>query len=168
MRKILTFFNEQICDNENVIECYQSFLKRVAEQQEECIDIEINIPFQEQLKMYNQINENTFNQIWDFNSSADYPDFNINGKYLKFLEKFGKKNIIIEQYLDRYMSCRCTSVPFFSIVIYLEDFDEQGSRRVKYIYEDYDVEDERIQLAIAIHYLILNDKFERHRKMLNP
>ena len=171
LRKILTFFNEQICDNENIIECYQRFLKRVAEQEKEYI-IEINIPFQEQLKMYNQINENTFNQIWVFYEMRhrDYPDvlkylnFNINGKYLKFLKEFGKENIIIENYLDRYRQLGGISMPYSSITKYLEDYDEQGIRRVKDIYEDYDVEDERIQLVIAIHYLTLNDNFERIEK----
>lgn len=65
---ILEFFNKQICSLENtkgsdINDCYNKFIQRMTESAETG-NMEINIPFKEQIKLYNAIDEQTFNEIW--------------------------------------------------------------------------------------------------------
>ncbi|PIE46446.1 MAG: hypothetical protein CSA42_08535, partial [Gammaproteobacteria bacterium] len=77
LSKILQFFEEQICvnqqiDNKNISDCYKAYLKQLSKAVETgCI--EINIPFAEQKKMYKTIDTSTFNQIW-YVGQQRFPD----------------------------------------------------------------------------------------------
>ncbi|MDR2916350.1 MAG: hypothetical protein LBV74_16240 [Tannerella sp.] len=165
LTRILFFFNEQICpakevaDGVNIQECYHDFFAHMLEK-EKTGNFDIGISFQKQKEMYDQISESTFNQIWFFGESLRFnsPDafsekyifFTNNGKYWKFLEEFGKENANIKKYFD---------------TLYLTgDMSPTVVSNILYAFEWCDTEDVRIQLLIAIHYLTLNDQFERREK----
>ncbi len=165
LSKILQFFEEQICtnqqiDNEKISDCYKAYLKQLSKAVETgCI--EINIPFEEQKKMYKAIDTSTFNQIW-YIGKQRFPDspktfkyFTLyhNGKhvkYLKFLKAVGDKNEIIKDYYEALRSVG--SISPTSVAHLLKS------------YQLYDVSDIKIRLIIAIHYLTLNDQYERKEK----
>jgi len=157
---ILNFFNDQICSIENktnIIECYQSFFERI-ELTNETGNFDLRISFQKQQEMYRQISENTFNQIWIFEEGRRvYPlekksyvfeiiRFTPQGKYLKFLSVFGRKNNVIKNYHENYIT-----VYDMSPIVVVDVLSD---------YKHYDIRDPRVQLVIAIHYLTLNHEFE--------
>lgn len=120
----------------------------------------MNIDFEKQKKLYSQISQTTFNEIWSF-GKASYPDSGLelksigavyNGKYQKFLSDFGNHNKAIKKYGERiaeagdFVSLYLT---YWQILKYKKDFN---------------LNDPNIQLIIAIHYLSLNDQEKRKDK----
>ena len=161
---IVDFFNGQICSSQkNVSQCYQRFFEWMKACEVKG-DIDVNIPYGEQQTMYSQLSENTFNQVWRIDqcryraiqNEADTVEI-INiayaGKYLKFLKAFGKENSFVELYSDRFEQMGLISPSCFGMVI-VE-------------YKQFDVNDIRIQLFLAMHYLTLNDE-NAERKKLKP
>jgi len=154
---ILNFFNAQICSIENktnITDCYRNFFKRLEASLEEGY-LDLRISFQDQQEMYNQISQNTFNQIWTFNKSWHWGSSDTlksidlksgSTKYKAFLESFGKENNTISDY-NKWFTMRGGI-----------------SRDVLWDYKRYDIRDPRIQLVVAIHYLTINDEFEREEK----
>ena len=107
LTRILEFFNKQICTNQhldknNLNDCYQSFFERISEV-EKIGNIEIKISFDEQKKMYAQLNDSTFNQIWTFskgvnqfsNDTLQQIEIKYDCKYVDFLNQLGKDYDVI-------------------------------------------------------------------------
>ncbi|MEN8123272.1 MAG: hypothetical protein ABFS35_23245 [Bacteroidota bacterium] len=119
---------------------------------------EIGIPFENQIQMYDRIDEITFQNIWTFNKSwkPDLPGtlksigIKYNSKYVDFLELFGKESEVVNNYYEDLMSCGDISPTMVADVLIN--------------HAQYDIQDERIRLLIAIHYLTLNDQYERKEK----
>lgn len=95
-------------------------------------------------------------QIWDFSPCwhRDCPDdtlkcitYSYNGKYLTYLEELGNENHLIQKYHEAYH--------------FLGDISPTMVASILLDYKNYDIRDIRIRLVIAIHYLTLNDQFER-------
>ena len=165
LTKLLDFFNEQICisegiDKKEIIKCYDSFMKRMIETAE-AGSLEVKIPFAKQQEMYHQISDSFLNQIWVFGKSRiswDSPDtlihidYKRDGKYMEFLKELGKEYEMVKNYREDFVSAGGISPSM--------------SRDILMIKEDYqyDLNDVRLQLVIAIHYLTMNDKFERKER----
>lgn len=165
MSIILEFFNEQICLNQetvenNVIDCYQNFFKRMY-QAEKTGYIDLKIPYPEQQKLYNQISDSTFNQIWSFGkrwtiNSQDtlkYIEFTYDGKYVNFLKELGEENDVIKRYYDSFRSVGGIGPAMVADLLIN--------------YDSYNVKDIRIRLVVAIHYLTMNDQGYRKEKYNN-
>ena len=173
LAKLLDFFNEQIgvskgMDKKEIIECYDSFVERMYETMETG-NFDIRISFDKQKEIYNQISDSLFNQIWRFgerhiwerdspsgtfkySDTLRYIDCRMDGKYAKFLKEFGKENEMAEAYSESLE----TSGGISPTLIF-------GILRIKK-HHQYDLNDIRLQLVLAIHYLTLNDQYERKEK----
>jgi hypothetical protein len=156
---ILNFFNKQICKTPQVViaridDCYKSFFERMKKTGETG-NIEIKIPFIEQQKMYETISDSTFNQIWylgkswntDSTATLKHLGLRYNGKYADFLKKTGKENKVIESYYKSFEASGAISPPMVAGLLMN--------------YKVYEVQDIRIQLIVAIHYLTMNDQYKR-------
>jgi len=159
---IVNFFNEQIGalngnENASIEKRYQDYFKYIKDQ-EIPGTFYLNISYQEQQKMYSQISKTTFEEIWSFSEytsflqkdSVEYGvsiSYNFKGKYVTFLEAFGKDNKDIYLYLDNIKR--------------VGDISPSAVAAVMLNYNLFNVKDIRIQLFIAIHYLTLNDQNER-------
>lgn len=108
--KILTFFERQICSIDNMDQtrlsnCYISYFQRI-EAAVKAEGIVINISFEEQKKLYKQINKSTFDEIWTFckcrnSTSGDILKcicFKNGSKYANFLSELERKNPVIHDY----------------------------------------------------------------------
>lgn len=162
LETILVFFDNKICETENInksniSECYRSFFERMAESEKTGI-IEFRVPFEEQRNIYKKINQSTFDEIWIFgkswkrktNQTFRFLSYNLNGKYVEYLEELGNENKIIKNYIDTLLAAGDISPIMFANVL-------MG-------YKNYDIADIRIRLMIAIHYMTLNDQEERNEK----
>ncbi|HNQ82396.1 MAG TPA: hypothetical protein PLW31_00015 [Bacteroidales bacterium] len=156
---ILDFFTDQICskhlmDSANTQKCFKNYLDRMNNDGKKGV-IDINIPFELQRSVYTQISDSTLNEIWSFERSwiphtsdtSKHIYYNPNGKYVKFLREFGEENKVIKNYYDSYVNTGDISPSMVA--------DLQMNKDV------YDINDIRIQLFVAIHYLTLNDQLER-------
>ena len=162
LNNIILFFEQSICASDNTDislthQCYISFFKRM----EKCIDtgdFDIKISYQNQRELYNQILESTFNQIWSLsqerkfigNDKVPVITFNYSGNYIKFINTLGKENEIISEYADSYSSAGDITPGMIAMILVN--------------YNRIDITDARMKLVVAIHYLTLNDNYERYRK----
>ena len=164
LAKLLDFFNEQICitrgiDKKKIIECYDSFIERIFEMANEGI-IDFKIPFEEQQEIYNQISDSLFHQIWGFDigwkrNSRDtlkHLTYNRNGKYMKFLNKLGKEYDMIKICCEDFRLAGGVSPTWVGEIIMIKE---------KY---NYDLNDMRLQLFVAINYLTWNDGLLRNKE----
>lgn len=159
LKIIMDFFTEQISDSEykNNGECYQRFFERMKNNSDSGI-FEIKIPFENQTQMYEKISDTTFKNIWVLNKSwkRDSPHtlkhigIKYDCKYVDFLELLGKEYEVVSNYYKGFMSCG--------------DICPTMVADVLINYDQYDIQDERIRLLIAIHYLTLNDQYKRKEK----
>ena len=162
---IVDFFNAQICaaqkeEKATLTQCYQHFFEMIKECEisGSFDSIPFYIPYPEQQNLYSQLSEDVFDQIWRiehrwFYSSQDSVEIisiTYKGKYLKFLKEFGKENGLIEEYADDFEQMGDIAPTCFSMVM-----NE---------YQRFDVNDIRMQLFLAMHYLTLNDTFEGSKK----
>ena len=165
LAKLLDFFNGQICvsegiDKKEIIKCYDSFIQRMIETAE-AGSLDAQIPFSLQKEIYNQISDSLFNRIWVFGRSRikwGEPDtlkhigYRRDSKYMEFLEELGKEYEMVKNYRETFTLAG--------------DISPSMSRDILMIKEDYqyDLNDVRLQLVIAIHYLTMNDKQKRKEK----
>lgn len=163
---ILEFFNKQICSLENkkgsdINDCYNKFIQRMIESAETG-NMEINIPFKEQIELYNAIDEQTFNEIWQMGwqrtprlsiDTLTYIDLKNHSKYVSFLNEYGKESDFIKEYHNSLKMSGGIGPAMIS--------------NMMMSYEYYDIYDIRMKLVFAIHYLTLNDQFNRKEKYQN-
>ncbi|MFC0878884.1 hypothetical protein ACE01N_19985 [Saccharicrinis sp. FJH2] len=159
---ILNFFEEQIAsqirneapDKLDYFENYLAQLTSAAKSGE----LILKIPYIKQEEMYNQISDSTFKQIWTFGKYWKYQStdtlkylvYNQNGKYIRFLSKLGENDPIVQSYYQTFI-----------------DFGDLAPTMIANIlmrYKELNLSDVRIRLMIAIHYLTINDQFERKEK----
>lgn len=164
LKKILSFFDSAVCKSENLNKndlnnCYNQYFKRMKVEEKRTGNFEIQISYQEQKKLINHLNVNTFNQIWTkYKTNYDKLDtleilsFNLNGKFVAFLKEFGETNNKIHSYQERLEAVGDISPTMMGDIVVN--------------YTDYNISDDRIRLFIAIHYLTLNQQFEA-RKAFN-
>jgi hypothetical protein len=163
LQLLFDFFNESICSETNTEDfsgSYKEFFNKL-EKSEETGDIHLDIPFDEQMKVYDRISDSTFNEIWTFGKSwnnGDAPQdsyrkvhFTPNGKYLKFLKRTGRDDKVINQYHETIEASG--DIPPSLIAGLLINYDH------------YNIKDIRVRFIVAVHYLTLNDRFERREKI---
>ena len=160
---VVDFFNSHICSTQknDVAKCYLEFFKMMEEHEIAGV-YDIKIPAQERQKLYCQITENTFNQIWridhrwyrsyrDESDTIQSTENQFTGKYLKFLEAFGKDDKVAELYFDGMKKVGDFGAYIFSGLI--------RSR-----YEELNFKDIRTQLFVALHFLTSQDNVDEGQK----
>jgi len=160
LNKITDFFKNQLCSGSNFKKCY----KKIPHEHLEATGAAFwtNIDFEKQKELYENISKSTFDKIWMFCKSTEYPSGKeskhlcavANGHYQKFLADFGNKNTRIAKYADRISA----SGDFNGLDInYWEVLNNK----------DFDLNNPNIQLILAIHYLSLNDQYKRKEKWIS-
>ncbi|WP_159523903.1 hypothetical protein [Sunxiuqinia indica] len=125
---------------------------------EKVSDFKLSINFSDQKKLYNQLDQKTFDDIWKIswstkwnsNDTLKHIQLNRQGKYVQFLKTFGEQGTVINSYYN-------------SLEIAGDISPTMVADLVKN-YKNYNINDPKIRLIIAIHYLTLNDQFERKEK----
>lgn len=159
LNRILSFFENQICSDKkhaHTETCYKSYLKKVSENIDKG-SIVINIPYEEQKVMFEQLNDSTFNQIWSYGEVTNQKTkdtlielgYNPSGKYVKMMNEMSHDDNLMKYYYETWDEWR--SLQIITSGKTLEN------------YETYDIDDIRMKLVVAIHYLTMNDNFERNR-----
>ena len=151
LEKILSFFDDLVCKQdspatENVISCYRNLLNRMKNDATSG-NVDVQISNNKIQQLLNQIGDGTFDQIWylrgvDSNQS-DAIDINLEGKYFAFLDEVGKTNPKIRIYCEKLRNSGVVSPSMVSDILY--------------DHEEYNIEEEKIRLIIAIHYLTINN-----------
>jgi len=165
LQTILDFFENQICNTEKIedefkFDCYHVFFRRL-DSLEVIGDVDIKISFEAQRQLYQQIEQNTFNQIWKFGKAGLEPPYDTlnqislryDGKYIEFLEELGHEDKLLKNYYESFIAAGTISPDSIAHLLKM--------------YNDYDIKDIRVRLLISIHYLTLNDQFERKEKYPN-
>ncbi|MEL0644392.1 hypothetical protein V6251_08360 [Olleya sp. Ti.3.14] len=160
LNKITDFFKNQICENKNsdFKTCFNKILPELLENG--LFSLLERIDYQNQKELYDSISESTFNEIWGFGKET-YRDTGLelkslsskyNGKYQKFLTELGRTNNELKEYADR--------------VIGAGDFESMGwlQNRIYLNPSKFDLDNQNIQLLIAIHFLTINDQRNRTDK----
>jgi len=160
---ILNFFNEQICDskklnNDSLNKCYEKYCSEIKSEMNLKGGFNPKIDYKKQLELYEKINKENFNKIWKIGKSYNLRtkenfkdlELNYNGKYLDFLKKYGEENKTIHSYYESIKNSGDIS-PSTSAILILN-------------YKLFEPSDIRSKLIIAIHYLTLNDDFNRNEK----
>jgi len=157
LNKIVDFFKNEMClyTNSDFKNCY----KRIPHEYLEATGnpFWININFEKQRKLYNQISKSTFNKIWMFCKTRNYTNglesksicAISNGEYYNYLKNIGNKNPRIAKYAEQINA----SGDFLSM-----NFHYWNILKLK---KYFDLNDPNIQLILAIHYLSLNDQEKR-------
>ncbi len=120
----------------------------------------LNIDFEKQKELYQNISKSTFDEIWMFCKSTEFQTgketkslcANAIGKYYKYLVDLGKQNPKIAKYAERINA----SGDYIGLDIrYWNVLKDKRS---------FDLNNQNIQLILAIHYLSLNDQEKRNEK----
>jgi hypothetical protein len=162
LETLVNFFENQIClgqniDTPNKQDCYESFFKHMV-QCEKTGEIILNISFEEQKKMYNQIRKKTFNEIWGlgwqtWNNNGEklkLYGLQTKGKFVEFLHELSLDYPIIDHYYNTFIMAGDIAPSMVANIIMR--------------HEELDTSDIRIRLMLAIHYLTMNDRYERKEK----
>ncbi|SNR15178.1 hypothetical protein [Tenacibaculum jejuense] len=155
LQKILDFFNSEMCKSvqENINDCYLTYCSRIEAEVKKHGMYKAHIDFKKQYEVYKQINSNTFREIWLFQQSLPlrerkdtlkYLGFNHSGKYIRFLNEYGKENKAVKHYIANFNTAL--------------DFGPSMINQVIMNYETFQIENIKSKLLIAIHYLTLNDQ----------
>ncbi len=141
----------------NITESYKSFLEKIKPDTKP-EDIEINISFDNQVKFFNQIDTELFNELWNYQTHFDpfiqdstkSIHFNYQGKYFKFLDSLYHQDSLIRNYYEVFLHF---GEPSPSLLAYsMMDFNK------------YELNLDRIRLIIAINFLYVNEYFRLSKK----
>lgn len=162
LTKIQRFFDKSIgltkSDKQEDLErVYTDFFLQNA-YIEKISDFKLSINFNDQKELYNQLDQKTFNNIWTIswstkwgsNDTLKHIKLNHQGKYVEFLKASGEHDSVINNY--------CNSLEIAG------DISPTMVADLIKNYKNYKVNNPKIRLLIAIHYLTLNDQFERKEK----
>ena len=168
LQLLFDFFNSSICSRQNSDDlntCYPIFFKRL-EKTKESENFELEIPIDQQQEVYQAFQDSTFFRIWSFGETQEYNFrdsiplqgvyttvfFTHDSKYMEFLRRTADDYEIIAFYYDSILAEGGLIGPglFASVLI---DHDK------------YDLEDIRLRFIVAIHYLTLNDQYNRAEKI---
>lgn len=162
LSKILSFFDQQISmrdkgSEKSPDESYQRFFKELSEVKTTG-DLSIPIDFKKQNDLYTELNESTLKQIWSYGwivkwgttDTLKNMQLNRDGKFAKFLKKSGENNRVIKKYAESLEIAGEISPAIIGDLLKN--------------YSNYDMNDPKIRLMVAIHYLTLNDQWNRKEK----
>lgn len=162
LTKIQSFFDKSIGskvneNEENLEKLYTNFFLQNSDI-EKASDFKLSINFGEQKELYNQLDKRTFDDIWvigwltkmDSNDTLKIIQLNRQGKYVELLKTIGEQDSTINNYYNSLEIAGDISPSMFADLIKN--------------HKNYNLKDPKIRLIIAIHYLTLNDQFERKEK----
>lgn len=149
LNKIVAFFEGQICQIEgvqpgNVVNCYTNLFAHMAPQ---VTSGNLTLPYslEEQRELYPQINKSLFNQIWYSPKGRGRQMVLSNrGKYSKLLEKMSLNNLTVAKYLQTMKNTG--------------DLSPGMVAEMLINHKNFDVNDPKIRLLTAIHYLTWNEQ----------
>jgi len=154
---ISNFFQSQICNTDtDFARCLKSFVPTIPTNFYESFINRIDYKAQE--KLYQNISESTFNEIWDLciatdmNTKKQYTSLcaaGINGDYLNFLKDVGKYNPYVAEYAELVEGAG----DFAPTLYFTHTFFNSVSKS--------DLSDPNVQLIIAIHILTIKDNTDR-------
>lgn len=165
LQRLFDFFNESICEgvNSNLDRCYELYLKQIREERDTVSGaFKINLSYDEQKSVYEQLTDSTFNQIWWFGKAFFFnpPDtmkyiyFNTQGKYLEFLKLMGEEDRVIKGYAEGVENSGGDIPPSLVAGVLMN-------------YEYYNLSDIRVKFIVAVHYITLNDVMFRDEKYID-
>ena len=168
LEKILGFFEkeiEEILKENNVyqdsINIYKNYLNFISIPPQNR-DFDTFLSIDEQLKFYETISESTFNKIWEFSfktlteTKIDYKwlTFKWDGHYELFLKEIGIKYKNFESYYNLFKAMGCISASMWWHPITGHD--------------KYNLNDIKIKLFVAIHFMTINDQEKRNEIITVP
>jgi hypothetical protein len=159
LNKILTFFENEICSDlievTEINKCYINFFSTLRSAVKDG-EFPININFEKQREMYSELSDSTFMNIWTINKSFKFKSkdtlqsigYLYDGKFAKLLEATGKDYPMIKGYSETFK----------------ETGDITPSLTANFIinYSKLNLNDPRIKMIVAVHYLTLNDQYLRN------
>ena len=160
LEKMVDFFKIEFCESSftSFENCFENFAPNWIEKGLDYSADEIN--FSDQKKLYSSIDQQTFDEIWNFCMTyqirpieREYLDVcaNTEGKYVSFLSDVGKSNPFVQKY--------------FEDIISSGDFN-QSEFTISHIWNkrnEFDLNNSNYQVIIAVHILTMNDQFQRNR-----
>lgn len=159
LETILDFFEGEICElsqvrRDSILDCYDEFFKNVSTAQSTGI-IYIPVPFHEQLEMYKSLSPSTLQEVWLVGTAVNQTtgdtterfSLNVDGKYAEFLKALRRDYQILEAYQRSFLQERKMATPMIETLLYN--------------FHLLNMKDIRIRLFVALHYLTLNDLYER-------
>ena len=161
LQLLFDFFNESICRdslNKNLTNCYSSLYQEI-EKGQLTGTIRPEISFEEQNKVYGEIRNKTFKEIWAFGEQRHFDSQDVfrsvqiywKGKYIKYLEELGNENETLYKYFKLVQETG-TVPQMWHLKSFLRD-------------KEFDLSDVRIQFIVAIHLLTENDSINRREKV---
>jgi len=156
---VMTFFEAQICDmlnvqSDSIIDCYNHFLMNVASAQRTGV-IYIPVQFDAQQQMYTQLSPAAFKEIWvlgkgmnqETGEATERLALSYDGKFMRFLEALKADYPLLGAYHKSFSEERAMNATMIEAFLYNYHF--------------YNLQDVRVRLLLAIHYLTINDMYER-------
>ncbi len=157
--KIQDFFEQQISsinknDKGSLLKTYYTFFEGNSKIKN-LGQLTLSIDFNKQKELYKRLSYSTYDQIWrmswtvQMNSvdTLNRLELKYDGKYMEFLEKVGEQDGKIAQYCSSFKGMGVISPSMMA------DFVKN--------YKDYNINDPKVRLIIAIHYLTMNDFMNR-------
>ncbi|MFK5879105.1 MAG: hypothetical protein QM478_06365 [Flavobacteriaceae bacterium] len=181
-RELSQIFSEsEITDINTLVDYFESKLKVEGKAIEQCYkdwfwtlqnggfesEYKLEIfTFENQLKIYEEINQETFNEIWAFESyyiettDAALKSIrpNLQGKYLDYLRLIGQKRLEVEEYV-KYVESSDEYGPIFMGNLFTQKNESNNNWGFRNGFQDYN---DRIQLMIIT--LTSVDLFYRKEK----
>ena len=143
------FFNGELCAEQQINkDCYRTFFQMLNKNNAEGF-VELPISYEAQQNMYQRLSENLKTQVWSRKWTKNEVDtigsiyIANNGKYMTYLTKCGETDDLVKRYLDEL---NAAGGIFPGMV---EGYEYHGNESVDF------------HLIMAIHFLTLNDQFER-------
>ena len=152
LEEIHDFFTDLICektDKSNPVDCYEAYMSDLKAETPTTGVYPNLCSKSEQDEFFKSVDPKLFSEIWRYenvnggenNSSWIEIEINNQGRYAEYLELLGKESPGIRDYYDGIMMGGAITASVQTSVLMFP--------------ENYDMQDSRIRLVIAIHYLTI-------------
>lgn len=158
--EILNFFEQSIglSDNYSVDEFQKAYSDFFNLNKEIKMSSELRFSFDytDEMNLFGKIDTLTMKEIWEnqlvrlmrSTDSMYVFKINYNGKYMRFLQRLGEQDKKIENY--------------YNTIKVASDITPALVADIAINYKDYNINDPKVRLVIAIHYLTLSEKLNRN------
>lgn len=158
---IMDFFEHEICDvqqvtSANVESCYHALFETILKS-EGTGTLYVPVPFHKQLDMYKTLTDAAFTDLWkqgiavnqETGDTSVRMTLSYEGKYMQFLDSLNADYQILDAYKNSFRKERKISRAMIETVMYNSP--------------QYNLSDPRMRVFLALHYLTLNDQYERKK-----
>jgi hypothetical protein len=159
LETILDFFETQICGLANVhrdsiTNCYGMFFGSIRNARRKGM-LYVPIQFPAQEAMYTRLTPELFSEIWVLGRGVDQTtgesvsriSLNAEGKYLLLLQRLRNKYASLDSYVQSFQEEKRLSSAMIESVMTDDD--------------RFNINDPAVRLFLAVHYLTINDIYER-------